>query len=262
MSESATAGPIIDGHTRLIAHIGYPTGSFKAPMIYNPWFESIGLNALVVPMGVPTEDFDTAFSAITRFTNFHGALITMPHKVSVVEKLDDISIAVPAIAGSCNAVVRRTDGTARRRHVRWRGLPARHAAQGRGRAKGRSALVVGSGGVGSAIAAALAGGGLAAHRALRSESRLAMEGLADRLRGHYPGARGRDGLERSGRLRLCGERHAARHEGRATRCRWMWRVLRPPSFVGEVVMSQETTAFLAAARGARLPHAARHRHAL
>ncbi len=28
---------IISGHTRLIAHLGYPTASFKAPMIYNPW---------------------------------------------------------------------------------------------------------------------------------------------------------------------------------------------------------------------------------
>lgn len=27
---------MIDGKTTLIAHIGYPTESFKAPMIYNP----------------------------------------------------------------------------------------------------------------------------------------------------------------------------------------------------------------------------------
>ena len=30
---------MITGNTRLIAHLGYPTGSFKAPMIYNPYFE-------------------------------------------------------------------------------------------------------------------------------------------------------------------------------------------------------------------------------
>ena len=29
---------VISGNTRLIAHLGYPTASFKAPMIYNPWF--------------------------------------------------------------------------------------------------------------------------------------------------------------------------------------------------------------------------------
>ncbi|MBI3146312.1 MAG: shikimate dehydrogenase, partial [Pseudogulbenkiania sp.] len=29
---------MISGKTTLIAHIGYPTESFKSPMIYNPWF--------------------------------------------------------------------------------------------------------------------------------------------------------------------------------------------------------------------------------
>ena len=29
----------IDGNTELIAHIGFPTASFKAPMIYNPSIE-------------------------------------------------------------------------------------------------------------------------------------------------------------------------------------------------------------------------------
>ena len=28
--------PMISGKTKLIAHLGYPTESFKAPMIYNP----------------------------------------------------------------------------------------------------------------------------------------------------------------------------------------------------------------------------------
>jgi shikimate dehydrogenase len=42
---------MISGKTTLIAHLGYPTEAFKAPMIYNPYFESIGVNAVVVPMG-------------------------------------------------------------------------------------------------------------------------------------------------------------------------------------------------------------------
>jgi shikimate dehydrogenase len=35
----------INGHTELIAHIGYPTHSFKSPMIYNPYFAQAGINA-------------------------------------------------------------------------------------------------------------------------------------------------------------------------------------------------------------------------
>ena len=30
---------MISGSTKLIAHLGYPTFSFKAPLIYNPYFE-------------------------------------------------------------------------------------------------------------------------------------------------------------------------------------------------------------------------------
>ena len=30
---------MINGSTEIIAHIGYPTHAFKAPMIYNPYFE-------------------------------------------------------------------------------------------------------------------------------------------------------------------------------------------------------------------------------
>jgi len=33
---------MISGKTKLIAHIGYPTEAFKAPLIYNPWFDAHG----------------------------------------------------------------------------------------------------------------------------------------------------------------------------------------------------------------------------
>ncbi len=46
---------VISGRTTLIAHIGYPTEAFKAPMIYNPFFEKAGIDAVVMPMGVQAE---------------------------------------------------------------------------------------------------------------------------------------------------------------------------------------------------------------
>ena len=42
---------MINGDTELIAHIGYPTHTFKSPMIYNPYFAHAGINAVVMPMG-------------------------------------------------------------------------------------------------------------------------------------------------------------------------------------------------------------------
>ncbi|RYF34097.1 MAG: shikimate dehydrogenase, partial [Comamonadaceae bacterium] len=55
---------MISGKTTLIAHIGYPTEAFKAPMIYNPWFDKEGIDAVVVPMGVKPEDYATSLASI------------------------------------------------------------------------------------------------------------------------------------------------------------------------------------------------------
>ena len=62
-----------------------------------------------MPLGVTSENFREAFPQICRFTNFHGALITMPHKAAVVDWLDEASAAV-RVAGACNAVRRNADG--------------------------------------------------------------------------------------------------------------------------------------------------------
>ena len=44
---------MISGKSTLVAHIGYPTESFKASFIYNPWFDKAGIDAVVVPSVVP-----------------------------------------------------------------------------------------------------------------------------------------------------------------------------------------------------------------
>jgi shikimate dehydrogenase len=71
---------MISGSTTLIAHIGYPTETFKAPLIYNPYFEKARIDAVVVPMGVKAGDYRDFLKSIFRLTNIRGALITMPHK--------------------------------------------------------------------------------------------------------------------------------------------------------------------------------------
>jgi shikimate dehydrogenase len=48
---------MIRGTTELIAHIGWPTHTFKSPMIYNPYFEKAGIDAIVVPMGCKPENY-------------------------------------------------------------------------------------------------------------------------------------------------------------------------------------------------------------
>jgi shikimate 5-dehydrogenase len=42
---------MIRGTTRLITLLGHPIDAVKAPMIYNPYFEHHGFDAVVMPMG-------------------------------------------------------------------------------------------------------------------------------------------------------------------------------------------------------------------
>ena len=100
---------MIRGTTQLIAHLGVPTELFIAPMIYNPYFEKVGIDAVVVPMGSKPEDFPQFLKLVFRLTNIRGALITMPYKATVVGLIDEISTTVK-VSGSCNAVKLGVDG--------------------------------------------------------------------------------------------------------------------------------------------------------
>jgi shikimate dehydrogenase len=101
---------MISGTTTLVAHLGYPTHTFKSSLICNPWFEKNGIDAVVVPMGIKAEDYPDFFRSVFTLTNIRGALVTMPHKVTTMGLVDEIS-PTAAIAGATNAVLRREDGS-------------------------------------------------------------------------------------------------------------------------------------------------------
>ena len=234
----------IDGHTRVIAHLGVPTDSFKAPLIYNPWFETQGINCLVVPMGCEAADFPAFLPLLFRLRNIAGALVTMPHKVAVTGLLDSASVTVE-VCGACNAVRRGPDGRLEGDMFDGEGFVRGVRRKGR-QIAGASALVVGSGGVGSAIAASLAGAG-AARLGLYDAQAAAAERLAARLAIHFPDVEqtfgsndpaGFDIVVNATPLGMKPGDPMPLDTGR----------IDPASFVGEVVMTHEITPFLAAAR--------------
>ncbi|GGH54306.1 shikimate 5-dehydrogenase [Comamonas phosphati] len=235
---------MISGKTTLIAHIGHPTESFKAPMIYNPWFERKGVDAFVVPMGVKAEDFDQSFDSIFRFTNLRGALITMPHKVTAVGKMHEVTPAVH-IAGACNAVLKRDDGTLLGDQFDGEGFVRGVLRKGR-RLDGSSVLVSGSGGVGSAIAASLAAAGVS-ELALFDTRAESAEALAGRLRKHYPKMKVRTGSNDPAGFDVVVN---ATPMGMKADDPLPFDVARisPDTFVGEVVMKSEYTPLLRAVR--------------
>jgi len=240
----------IDGDTELIAHLGYPTHAFKAPKIYNPYFASIGVNAVVVPMACKPEAFAGVLRGVFAMENVRGALITMPHKVNVVDFLDAVSPAV-RVAGACNAVRRAADGRLVGDMFDGEGFVRGLRRKGV-RVRGAMALVVGSGGVGSAIAAALAAGGIGSI-ALYDIEPAAADALAQRLRTHFPQAEVTTGSnDPTGYDLVVNATPMGMNAGDPLPID-MTR-LAPDTFVGEVVMKSEMTAFLAAAqaRGCRV----------
>src|ERR1700687_227200 len=150
---------MISGKTKLIAHLGYPTESFKAPMIYNPYFEKHNIDAVGVPMGCSAEDYGAFLKRVFRLSNIHGALVTMPHKVTTVPLLDEV-MTTAKVAGACNAIRLGPGGTLVGDMFDGEGFV--RGIQRKGRVlEGARVLVVGSGGVGSAIVASLARAGVA-----------------------------------------------------------------------------------------------------
>ena len=235
---------MIDGETILIAHLGYPTKSFRAPMIYNPYFEKIGVNAVVMPTGVKAENYAEVLKALFQLTNIRGALVTMPHKVTTLASMDEISTTA-RIAGACNAILRRPDGTLIGDMFDGEGFVRGVARKGR-RLAGESALVVGCGGVGSAIAASLAAAGIARLGLFDAHSESAAS-LGSRLTAHYPKLEVQTGVkDPSGFDVLVNATPIGMNEGDPLPMD-VDRIA-PSSFVGEVVMKQEMTPFLRAAQ--------------
>lgn len=235
---------MITGHTEIIAHIGYPTHSFKAPMIYNPYFDSANIDAVVVPMGCKAEDYPVFLKSVFTLANIRGALITMPHKVTTVGLLDEVSAAVK-VAGACNAVKRLPDGRLVGDMFDGEGFVRGVLRKGL-KLQGARVLVVGSGGVGCAIAASLAGAGIAAI-SLYDVNDASAKALGARLKEHHPQIDVQTGSnDPQGYDLVVNATPMGMNPGDPLPID-MDRVS-SNTFMGEVVMKTEITPFLAAAR--------------
>jgi shikimate dehydrogenase len=238
---------VINGTTEIIAHIGFPTHSFKSPMIYNPYFAGAGINAAVVPMACEAGDYAGFLRAVFALKNTRGALITMPHKVSTVGLLDEVS-PTAQVAGACNAVKRLADGRLVGDMFDGEGF-VRGVKRKCVVLSGARALVVGCGGVGSAIAASLAQAGIG-QLALVDLNVAARDALAARLKVHFPcvdiALQEAGTADPKGCQLVVNASPLGMEEGDTMPLDVS--TLSSDMFVGEVVMRAEVTPFLAAAR--------------
>jgi shikimate dehydrogenase len=182
--------------------------------------------------------------SLFKLSNMRGALITMPHKITTTGLLDEVS-PTAAIAGACNAVRRSPDGKLQGDMFDGEGF-VRGVLRKGCVLQGARVLVVGCGGVGSAIAASLAAAGIAAI-GLFDPYAPSQDGLAERLKKHYPALEvstgsndpaGFDVVVNATPMGMNAGDPMPMDVGR----------IAPTSFVGEVVMKTEMTAFLEAAK--------------
>ncbi len=167
----------------------------------------------------------------------------MPHKVVTCELVDELS-PIAAVAGAANAVLLREDGTVVGDQFDGAGFV--RGVERKGFAlRGKRVLVVGNGGVGSPIAASLAGSAVAAI-GLFDPVAASSEGLAERIGKHYPdvevtiGSKDPEGYDLVVNATPIGMKDDDPLPMDTDR-------IAPGTFVADVVMKQAITPFLQAA---------------
>jgi len=235
----------VDALTEFVWIVGDPIAQVKAPQVMNPHYRAVGDNLLVLPTPVAAGDLGAVFDAARRLANVRGWIVTVPHKMQLAAMVDELSTAAQ-IAGAVNAV-RFRDGRATGDLFDGAGFAASLIQRGR-RIRGMSACVLGAGGVGSAIALALADNGAGRVTVHDPDSRRA-DALVGRLTRLGPaGTRfatgmpasldGYDLLVNASPLGMSGDPRLPIDPA----------LLRPSLAVAEVVMTPEVTPLLRAAQ--------------
>lgn len=137
--------------TKLCALIGNPVGHSMSPAIHNRAFTELGLDYVYVAFRV--EDVAAAMAGMRALESFRGMSVTIPHKVSIIPHLDEVT-EVDLRIGSVNTVVNEggrlkgygTDGPGALKALK----------DARVRVAGRNVTILGSGGAARAIAFSLA----------------------------------------------------------------------------------------------------------
>ena len=168
----------ITGKTRVFFILGDPVAQVRAPEIYNHLFRQHGIDAVVVPLKLPAAALPGFLQHGMAAENLGGFWATIPHKPALYEHLQP-SDPVAVVAGAVNAVRRLPDG--RLEAALFDGIGFIKGLDHFGMAvTDRRVLVLGAGGGGQAVAAALAQR-QPAQLAIHNRSRDRAEALVRRL---------------------------------------------------------------------------------
>ncbi|WP_438998587.1 shikimate dehydrogenase family protein [Variovorax beijingensis] len=174
---------MISGTTEIVVIVGEPIRQVKSPQNFNHWFESRSQDTAMIAMDLASECAE-AFTSVARgWRNLRGVVVTVPHKQAFAKLCDALTPRAEAL-GAANVVRRDADGTLTGDMVDGFGFLGAARAHGFS-SPGRRALIIGAGGVGSAIAFALCEAGIAQLR-LMDVNADRLKALSTMLQGHFP----------------------------------------------------------------------------
>jgi shikimate dehydrogenase len=174
----------LNGETRLYYIVGDPIAQVKSPPALTAILVARGVNALVVPAHVAPTGLDGFIAAARATQNVDGIVVTVPHKIAALGHCDETTERA-RFAGSTNVMRRGADGRWRGDNTDGRGYLDGIAARGF-EVAGRTALLVGAGGAGAAIAYEILARG-AAHLKVHDIDAARRDGVLARLGERFPG---------------------------------------------------------------------------
>lgn len=173
----------VNGATRLYGTIGDPIRQLRMTGVMSHVFAAAGVNAVWLPFEGAAPLLPVMLDALGKMRNLAGFTVTIPHKTAIPPLLARVTRRARA-AGSVNLVKREADGALSGDMVDGAGFVAGLEAQGH-RVRGASVWLVGLGGAGGAIAAALCEAGVGRLLVTELNAARADAGL-DRLSRFYP----------------------------------------------------------------------------
>lgn len=175
--------PTISGSTRFISLIGHPTGQVQSPGPMNRWFVDNDVACVMVAVDIVPDGVASFLDAMRATENCAGISVTMPHKQAAFAHADHLTERA-RLARAVNILRRNADGTLTGDMVDGLAMITALAANGVS-VTGKTVLVVGAGGAGSAIIHALAEAGAGALVVIERDAKR-LDALRRQIADHFP----------------------------------------------------------------------------
>lgn len=139
--------------TKIVILLGNPLGHSVSPPMHNAVFEKFGMDFCYMPVEVTENNLETVFNGLAKM-NVAGFNVTIPHKISIMNYLDELDPLAKTI-GAVNTV-RVRDGKTKGYNTDGKGFVRSLEEESGTTIKGKTIFILGAGGAARAISMTLA----------------------------------------------------------------------------------------------------------